>query len=219
MTELDDVWRRLNFIAPVSRETIERLQIYHHILRRWSKIKNLIAPNTLEHIWERQFADSLQIGPLIGDSRTIVDLGSGAGFPGLVLALQVREKKEVLVHLIESDSRKCAFLREVVRATGASAVVHNGRIEDVIQTLPVPDVVTARALAPLETLIGLSHALISSGALGVFHKGQDYRSELTVAKSGCTFDFNVVPSVTDPAAAVILVRSALASRFEVSNNG
>lgn len=219
MTELDDVWRRFNLIAPVSRETIERLQIYHQILRRWSKIKNLVAPNTLEHIWERHFADSLQIGPLIGDSQTIVDLGSGAGFPGLVLALQLREKKGVIVHLIESDSRKCAFLREVVRATGAAAVVHNGRIEDVIQILPVPDAVTARALASLETLLGLSHALISSGALGVFLKGQDYRSELTVAKSGYNFNFDVVPSVTDPAAGVILVRSALASRFEVLSNG
>lgn len=219
MTDLDEVWRRFNFIAPVSRETIERLQIYSDILRRWSKIKNLVAPNTLEHIWERHFADSLQIGPLIGGSQAIIDLGSGAGFPGLVLALQAREKKDVNVHLIEADSRKCAFLREVVRETGAAATVHSGRIDDIIKTLPVPDVVTARALASLETLVKLSYPLISSGALGVFLKGQNYRSELTAAKSGCTFEFEAVPSVTDPAAAVILVRSALASHFEVSSNG
>jgi 16S rRNA (guanine527-N7)-methyltransferase len=219
MNDLDEVWLRFNFIAPVSRETIERLQVYHNILRRWSKIKNLVASNTLEYIWERHFADSLQIGPLIGDSQTIIDLGSGAGFPGLVIALQAREKKDVIVHLIEADSRKCAFLREVIRETGASATVHRGRIEDVIKTLPVPDVVTARALASLETLVELTHALISSGALGVFLKGQNYRSELTEAKSGCTFEFEIVPSVTDPAAAIILVRSALASHFEVSSNG
>lgn len=219
MTEHDVAWQRLNSVAPVSRETFERLQIYHDLLTRWSKIKNLVAPNTLEHIWERHFADSLQLCPLIADRRTIVDLGSGAGFPGLVLALQMREKNGGIVHLIESDNRKCAFLREVIRATGASAIVHGGRIEQVIQTLPTPDVVTARALASLEALLRLSHPCISSGSLGVFLKGQDYRSELTAAKAGCTFNFDIVPSVTDPAAAVILVRSAPASHFKVSSNG
>lgn len=220
MINFDEASRRLNAVAPVSRETFERFQIYHDLLLRWSKIKNLVAPNTLEHIWDRHFADSLQLESLVEGSRTIVDMGSGAGFPGLVLALKMREKEGTLVHLIESDNRKCAFLREVIRATDAAAVVHCGRIEQVIHTLPMPDVVTARALASLGALVRLSAPLITSGALGVFLKGQDYRSELTAARASCTFNFEIVQSVTDLTAAVVLVRSATkAYHSEVSDNG
>lgn len=220
MTQLGKAWLQSSAAPHVSRETFQCLEIYHDLLQRWSKIKNLVAPNTLEHIWDRHFVDSLQIAPLIEGRRMIVDLGSGAGFPGLILAMQLRDQDGVMVHLIESDNRKCAFLREVIRATGAAAVVHCGRIEQVIQTLPTPDVVTARALASLTTLVRLSGPLIAAGALGVFLKGQDYRSELTAVKTGCTFDFDVVKSVTDSAAAVILVRSStLASHFEETNNG
>lgn len=219
MTALNDTWRRLNSLTPVSRETFERLQIYHDLLMRWAAIKNLVASNTLEHIWDRHFVDSLQFYPLIKHHKIIVDLGTGAGFPGLVLALQVREQNGGVVHLVESDNRKCAFLREVVRRTGAAAVVHNGRIEEILATLPMMDVVTARALAPLETLIRLSHPFISSGALGVFLKGKGYRTELTVAKATCNFQFDVAPSMPDKASAVVLVRVALANYAEVTSYG
>lgn len=213
MIQSNDAWRRLNAVVPVSRETCEKLQVYHGLLVRWSKIKNLVAPNTLQHIWERHFADSLQVAALVADAKIIVDMGSGAGFPGLVLALQMTGGT---VHLIESDNRKCAFLREVVRATTASAIVHCGRIEDVVPNLPRPDVVTARALASLKNLINLSHPMILAGATGVFLKGQGFMSELTEAETACTFKFEFIRSVTDSAAGVILVR---ASHSEVPSNG
>ena len=205
---LDQAWLRFNEATPVSRETFERLEIYHKLLLKWSKIKNLVAPNTLQQVWSRHFADSLQLRPLTEKAQNIIDLGSGAGFPGLVLAIDMQGRKGAVVHLIESDNRKCAFLREVIRETDAPAIIHCGRIEEVASTLATPDLVTARALASLEKLISLSAPLISAGSMGVFLKGQDFQSELTVARSTCTFDFDVVQSRTDPAAGVILVRSA-----------
>ena len=204
----DQAWLRFSEAAPVSRETFERLEIYHNLLLKWSKIKNLVAPNTLQQVWSRHFADSLQLRPLMQEALSIVDLGSGAGFPGLILAIEMRSRKGAIIHLIESDNRKCAFLREVIRETDAPAIVHCGRIEEVATTLPTPDLVTARALASLDKLISLSAPLISAGATGVFLKGQGFQSELTVARSTCTFDFDVVQSRTDPAAGIILVRSA-----------
>lgn len=200
-------WHQLNAKVPVSRETFARLQMYHDILLRWSKIKNLIAQNTMDQIWTRHFLDSLQLRSLIPKAMTVVDLGSGAGFPGLVLAIQMMENQGTSVHLIESDNRKAAFLREVIRDIGAPAIVHNGRIEDVLQTLPIPDVVTARALAPLTKLVSLSESLVSAGAVGVFMKGQDFQSELTLAEASCRFSFSRVRSITDSSAAIILVRS------------
>ena len=204
----DLAWLQFNEATPVSRETFERLEIYHHLLLKWSKIKNLVAPNTLQQVWSRHFADSLQLRPLIQEAQSIVDLGSGAGFPGLILAIEMLSRKGAIVHLIESDNRKCAFLREVIRETDAPAIVHCGRIEEVAAKLPTPDLVTARALASLEKLISLSAPLISAGATGVFLKGQDFQSELTVARPTCTFNLDVVQSRTDPAAGIILVRSA-----------
>jgi 16S rRNA (guanine527-N7)-methyltransferase len=116
----------------VSRETVAKLDAYVDLLQRWQKIKNLVAPSTLDQIWTRHIADSAQLLPLIGGARTIVDLGSGAGFPGLVIAIAHADQNDFQVHLVESNTRKASFLREVARVTGAPVTVHAVRIEEFV---------------------------------------------------------------------------------------
>lgn len=163
----------------VSRETLERLSIYEAVLRKWQPKINLVGPSTVPEIWQRHFLDSAQLFPLLPErAQVLVDLGSGAGFPGLVLAiLGVPE-----VHLVESDSRKAVFLREAARAAGATVTVHNKRIEAV--TGVAADVVTARALAPLADLLDWSFPFIGSQGVGLFLKGQNVDDELT-ATTNC----------------------------------
>lgn len=190
----------------VSRETLIRLRIYEDLLRRWSKMMNLVAPSTMNAIWPRHFADSLQLLDHSSGAKVWVDIGSGAGFPGLPIAIALAEIESAAVHLIESDTRKCAFLREVIRATGAPAFVHARRAEDVLGDLEGVEIVCARAVAPLDALVSLSRPLLRMGATGLFLKGRDYRSELTRLGQDDTFRIDVAPSLTDPAAAVIIVR-------------
>ena len=166
-------------LSGVSRETIADLKIYERELRRWQKIKNLVAPSTLEHLWTRHFSDSAQLLALKPDARRWADLGSGAGFPGLVMATLLKNVPGASVHLIESDHRKCAFLREVSRETSAPLEVHRGRIEDILPTLPEADAISARALASMATLVEMTLERIEKGAVGVFLKGQDVGAELT----------------------------------------
>lgn len=158
----------------VSRETLDRLTAYAELLRKWQPKINLVGPATLPDLWQRHLLDSAQLYPLLPEgTRRLADIGSGAGFPGLVLAiLGVTE-----VHLIESDSRKCAFLREAARVTGTAVTVHNKRIETV--TGLAADVVTARALAPLETLLGWAFPLLRPKGHCVLLKGQNVEGELT----------------------------------------
>lgn len=179
----------------VSRETAERLIVYVQELTRWQGVRNLVGPATLADVWERHIADSLQLASLSNSSRW-VDLGSGAGLPGLILAIA---RPEIHVDLIESDGRKCAFLREVGRATGASVTVWDGRIEVVLPGLQiVPGVVTARALAALPKLLELAETVLISGAVALFPKGRSYEQELTAAKQSWTFTCDILPSRTDP---------------------
>ena len=190
-------------LARVSRETWAKLEIYETELRRWQVVKNLVGPSTLADIWARHFADSLQLAPLAG-GEIWADLGSGAGFPGLVLAIA---RPGTQVHLVESDSRKCAFLRHVARATGAPAQVWEGRIETVLPKLdPTPQVVSARALASLDALLGLAAPLLMKGATGLFPKGRDYRSELTKAAESWRFEADAIPSAVDPDGRILRIR-------------
>jgi 16S rRNA (guanine527-N7)-methyltransferase len=190
-------------LASVSRETRAKLEIYEAELRRWQRVKNLIGPSTLGEIWERHFADSLQLAEL-ADGDTWVDLGSGAGFPGIVIAIA---RPGTQVHLVESDSRKCAFLRHAARATGASAKVWEGRIEAVLPKIePVPQVVTARALASLEDLLELAAPLLMKGATGLFPKGRDHLSELTTAAESWRFEADAIPSAVDPDGRILRIR-------------
>lgn len=158
----------------VSRETLERLTAYADLLRKWQPKINLVGPATLPDLWQRHFLDSAQLYPLLPEgTRSLADIGTGAGFPGLVLAiLGVPD-----VHLIESDSRKCAFLREAARVTGTTVTVHNKRIEAVSGL--AADVVTARALASLETLLGWAFPLLRPNGHCLFLKGQNVEGELT----------------------------------------
>ena len=137
-----------DLLDAVSRETYEKLQVYHGLLLKWQRVKNLISRNSTDDIWERHFRDSAQLLEEGSDGDVWADLGSGGGFPGLVIAILLLEfRPTATVHLIDSDHRKCAFLREVSRETGARTVVHCARIEDVIPDLDDIHIVSARALA------------------------------------------------------------------------
>lgn len=194
----------------VSRETFRRLDLIAELLRKWQKTINLVAPATLPEVWSRHIADSLQlINHVPADVARWVDLGSGGGFPGLVIAAVLAERPGADVHLVESDTRKSAFLREASRVAELPVRVHAQRIEQVAQTLaPGTQVVSARALAPLPKLLELAEPFLSAGALGVFPKGRDAERELTEARKGWTLDCDLRASVSDREARVLLVRSA-----------
>lgn len=191
----------------VSRETFERLELLERELRRWQAIKNLVGPATLDQIWERHIVDSLQLLNLAPDARLWLDLGSGAGFPGLVLAIAGAEKG-LKVHLVESNSRKCAFLRHIVRLTGATATVHEARLETVVPGfIGRADVVSARALAALAQLLDWTAPLLNAGTIGLFPKGRDAEIELTEARKQWTFEAETLPSSTDSSARILRITS------------
>ena len=162
-------------MADVSRETTDRLARHLDLLRRWQTRINLVGAATLSDPWRRHVLDSAQLAPLIPAGARLADLGSGAGFPGLVLAIL----RGGPVHLIESDARKAAFLREAVRATGAPAEVHNARAENLELRA---NVVTARACAPLDRLLGLALPLLAPGGICLFLKGARVEEELAAAR-------------------------------------
>ena len=201
---------------PVSRETVAALDAYAALLIKWSRAKNLIGPDTLSRLWTRHIADSAQVvavsgigagkGEMLG--RTCVDFGSGAGFPGLVMGIFAKGEAENPVHLVESNGRKCAFLREAARVSGAPVIVHNKRIEAFTGAFAGKvEIVTARALAPLEKLFALADPLLADGARAIFHKGQDVERELTEAARCWKFDYELVPSWTRPESALVVVNA------------
>jgi 16S rRNA (guanine527-N7)-methyltransferase len=195
-------------LTPVSRETSARLDRFVAILLDWQQRINLIAPSTEQIIWTRHIADSLQLLPLAPETRIWADLGSGAGFPGVVIACAVAETAGARVHLVESIGKKAAFLREAVQATGAPAIVHAVRAEEFVKNPPEAiDVMTARALAPLPKLLDLAYPLLKKGTVGLFPKGQDVAAELTEAAKCWTIEASLVPSRTDPKAQIVIVRS------------
>ena len=196
----------------VSHETIERLELYAALLRQWQKAVNLVAPATLDEIWPRHFADCAQLPALAPNARKWLDLGTGAGFPGLVIAIIVANH-ECSVHLVESNSRKCAFLHEVARRTGVRVTLHEGRIEDVARGGRVKDidVVTARALAPLDRLLGLSETFFSETTVGLFLKGREAAREIEEAQERRkfgrqNFSFSSVPSRVTGEGSIVEVR-------------
>ncbi len=212
----------------VSRETASKLDLMQRELIRWQTVKNLVAPSTLNDIWFRHIADSLQLGELIDELRSpsqgewstvsaslhshlegdfpIVDFGSGAGFPGLVLAI-LGIDCGWHVHLVESNARKCAFLKHVSRETGAKATIHQVRIEDIAASFAgKAKIVTARALANLSQLLDYSDELLTTGAIGLFPKGRSALEELTEAQKNRTFSYRLIPSKTDPDARIVVVR-------------
>ena len=195
-------------LTPVSRETAERLDRFVEFLLPWAQKINLIARSTLPIIWTRHVADSLQLLPLAPDAKCWIDLGSGAGFPGLVIACALADRAGAVVHLIESTGKKAAFLREAVNQIRLPAVVHAVRIEDFVKNFNGrPDVVCARALAPLDELLTLAHPLLKTGAQGLFPKGQDVEGELTQASKYWNIDAELIPSKTSADGRIVVVRS------------
>jgi 16S rRNA (guanine527-N7)-methyltransferase len=196
-------------LVPVSRETLDRLDRFVAILVTWQRRINLIAPATISEIWTRHVADSLQLLPLAPAARVWLDLGSGGGFPGLVIACALAEAHGARVHLIESNGKKAAFLREAVRVTGAPAIVYQTRIEQMGTKLDESiEVVTARALAPLSDLLGLAEPWLKTGAQALLPKGQDVGAELTQASKYWNIEAMLVPSKTDASARIVKVDRA-----------
>jgi 16S rRNA (guanine527-N7)-methyltransferase len=194
--------------ADVSRETWARIDRFVALLLHWQRTTNLIAASNIPRLYTRHVADSLQLATAIPRAIHYMDLGSGGGFPGLVLACALADTPGAAVHLVESNGKKAAFLREAARAAGVPAVVHAGRIEEVVPAFPGPiDVVTARALAPLADLLGLAYPLLHKGAVGLFPKGQDVEAELTEASKSWNMTADLLPSRTDPKGRIVVVRA------------
>ena len=188
----------------VSRETLQRLETYAALLAKWQAKINLVGPATLPDLWRRHFLDSAQLLPLLpAAGGTLVDLGSGAGFPGLVLAIMTGWR----VHLVDSDQRKCAFLRQVALDCGAldRVTIHAKRIEQV--TGMAADVVTARACAPLGELLELAEPFIGEKGTGLFLKGAQAEEELTQAQRHWTMRLDRRESISDPAGVILIVRN------------
>jgi 16S rRNA (guanine527-N7)-methyltransferase len=206
MNSFDDREAALR-LAPVSRETLERFDVYIALLARWRKTINLISETTFAEIWTRHIADSAQLLPLAPSALTWVDMGSGAGFPGLILAIQLAEHPGACIHLIESDQRKAAFLREAARVTGAAARIHNLRIENAAGEIAEPvDAVTARALAPLPRLLGLAKIWLEQGATGIFPRGRSEAMKIEELSDYQKYDFDFPVSRIDSRSQIALVR-------------
>lgn len=185
-------------LANVSRETMAGLETYAALLRKWQKAINLVSRDSLSDLWRRHMLDSAQLHRLIpGSARVLVDLGSGAGFPGLVLAaMGVPE-----VHLVESDARKCTFLREAARGLGVRVQIHNSRSEEMPGM--AADVVTARALAPLPDLLDLAERFLAPHTICLFLKGQGVDEELTRARERWNMTITRQSSASDPSGTIL----------------
>ena len=179
-------------LVPVSRETLARLEAYAELLTRWSARINLVGRDTLPDLWRRHILDSAQLRPFLpGSLRNLIDLGSGAGLPGLVLAMLGVPG----VELVEADSRKAAFLREAARVTGTEVTIRPCRIQ-AVPPHPV-DVVTARACAPLDRLLELAAPFLAAQTLCLFPKGERHNEELTLARKAWTMNVSVEQSLSD----------------------
>ncbi len=201
-------------VFPVSRETMTRLEIYAALLQQWQKAINIVASASVGDAWHRHFADSAQLldlapsGPL-----NWIDLGSGGGFPGLVIGCMLAERPHSRLTLIESDAKKSAFLREVVRQTGLAQHVAvdivTDRIENSANTTRVGnvDVISARALAPLDRLFTWCEPYFSAGTYALLPKGRDVQSEIDAARRGWRFDMDVTASLTSDAGGILKVRA------------
>ncbi|MSO85489.1 MAG: 16S rRNA (guanine(527)-N(7))-methyltransferase RsmG [Rhodospirillales bacterium] len=181
-----------------SPETMKRLKRFVALLEKWQSVKNLVGKSTLPDVWHRHILDSAQLEPLVAKvPGSMADIGSGAGFPGLVLAIMTGRH----VHLIESDTGKCAFMAEVARATDAPVTILNRRIESVTDIKFA--VVTARAVARLVELIGLAEPIMEPDSRCFFLKGQRVSDELTKALKRWNMIVTRIPSVTDEDAAIL----------------
>ena len=196
----DDV-SALDGVVQVSRETAERLQAFVALLRKWQPAENLISPKTLREVWRRHVADSAELVRLFPQTLRWLDIGTGAGFPGLVVAILGGPGTHVV--LIESNVRKCAFLRAAIRETGAPATVHEGRAEILMATWDTKvDRLVARAVAPLVRLLDLAEPIMVRGVPAAFHKGAEFAAEIDEASH--SFDFDLIEHASRVGEGVIL---------------
>jgi 16S rRNA (guanine527-N7)-methyltransferase len=195
-------------MSPVSRETAERLDRFVALLLAWQRTTNLIAASTVPCLWTRHIADSVQLIDLAPSARAWIDIGSGGGFPGLVIACALASHAGATVHLIESNAKKAAFLREVVRDLELHAKVHPERLEAFTPKFGHhADAVCARAVSPLNSLLDLCFPLLQkTGALGLFPKGRSAQLELAQASKFWKMRAKVVASRTDPAGRIIVIQ-------------
>lgn len=193
----------------VTEETAGRLAQFVALLRDWNRTHNLVGPKTLGEVWERHVADSLQLVPIAPDGWTRwVDLGSGAGFPGLVAAIAAEKLPGRTVTLVESNAKKAAFLRAAAREADAAADIANQRIEaHSVRFGARADVVSARALAPLPELLRLATPYAHAATLMLFPKGEDFRREVNDASQQFDFDVLESPSATDSGSRVLAIRN------------
>jgi 16S rRNA (guanine527-N7)-methyltransferase len=195
----------------VSRETSARIETHRRLLAEWSERMNLVGPKELDQFWSRHARDSAQLAALAPGAKRWADLGSGAGFPGLILAAMFAGTPGGEVHLVESIAKKARFLDAVIGEAGLPARVFNQRIEEFGSGAGGYDVVTARALAPLPRLIAYANPLLARGAVGLFHKGADVDAELAAAKSALEsggYRADVLESVSDPRGRIVRITKA-----------
>ncbi|QND51199.1 16S rRNA (guanine(527)-N(7))-methyltransferase RsmG [Phyllobacterium sp. 628] len=209
-------WRekRLRQVLPtVSRETVERLFGFEDLFRKWSKAINLASPTTLDELWERHIIDSAQLYTLIPPAKKWLDLGSGGGFPGVVLAILLKETSDGQIDLVESNGKKAAFLRTALGQFSAPGNVHAARIDAIWTKIAQPNVVTARALASLSDLFTLTEPWLTHGATALFQKGRDYRRELDETRDDWSFDLVQHKSVVDVESVVLQISNLRRNRI------
>jgi 16S rRNA (guanine527-N7)-methyltransferase len=202
MSERESLIRTLD-LKPAD---LDRFSVYEAMVRRWSSVKNLVSASALNDLWVRHLLDSAQVQRAAPKAKTWADLGSGGGFPALVTAILLADVPGAHVHLVESDGRKCAFLRAVSRETGLCTTVHHARIEDVIRDLSGVEALSARALADMDQLVEWAFPLLEKGAIGVFPKGKGHMDELTNLTRDSRFKLDLRPSISQSDGAIVLVQ-------------
>jgi len=206
-----DAFNLVNSIYPVSRETFDALERFRNLLELWQKKTNLVASDTIAEFWTRHVCDSIQCLSILPQANCWVDLGSGGGFPGAVIAIANRDRNERMHYLVESNNKKCAFLRTIARETGSNVSVMAERIESATEHLPKSrkgvNVVTARALAQLPQLLELSHDLLAQGSVGLFHKGRDFQREIQDCDGLWRFDLVIHRSRVEADSVLLEIRN------------
>ena len=185
------------------------LATFKQLLTEWNEKMNLVGPSALAEFWPRHAWDSAQLLKFEPKAEVWADLGTGAGFPGIVLAILLKGRDGSRVHLIEGTTKRCVFLNEVVKTLDLPVTVHNARAEELKMTV---DIVTARACAPLIRLVGYARPYLMSGATGYFFKGRDVEAEIVEAKTRWTFDYSLKPSLSDASGRLVVVKGGVRAR-------